>query len=120
MITDSCPCDHANPDNQKWCCGDTTHLDLSHTAFGMIADHSKGVVDLRIQKLDSCSAAAQGVNTHTCDVFQKYYTAFKAADFCRAVFGAAASCLFAGFVLMYLITAVWQRLCAQRYGTYAV
>lgn len=86
----------------------------------MIADHSKGVVDLRIQKLDSCSAAAQGVNTHTCDVFHKYYTAFKAADFCRAVFGAAASCLFAGFVLMYLITAVWQRLCAQRYGTYAV
>ncbi|KAL3141565.1 hypothetical protein ABBQ32_004810 [Trebouxia sp. C0010 RCD-2024] len=120
MITDSCPCDHANPDNQKWCCGDTAHLDLSHTAFGMIADHSKGVVDLRIQKLDSCPAAQHGVNTHTCDVFQKYHAAFKVAEFGRAVFGAAASCLFAGFVLMYLITAIWRRTCMQRCGTYSV
>ena len=120
MITDSCPCDHANPDNKKWCCGDTTHLDLSHTAFGMIADHSKGVVDLRIQKLDSCQAAEHGVNTETCDVLHKYYAAFKAADICRAVFGAAVSCLFAGFVLVYLITSVWQRLYVQRYGMYGV
>lgn len=118
MITDSCPCDHANPDNQKWCCGDTTHLDLSHMAFGMIADHSKGVVDLKIQKLDSCPGAQHGVNTQTCDVLQKYHAAFKAADFCRALFGAAVSCLFAGYVLMYLITGVWQRLHHQRYGPY--
>lgn len=120
MITDSCPCDHANPDNKKWCCGDTTHLDLSHTAFGMIADHSKGVVDLRIQKLDFCPAAEHGVNTETCDVLHKYHAAFKAADICRAVFGAAVSCLFAGFVLMYLITSIWQRLYVQRYGMYGV
>lgn len=109
MITDSCPCDHANPDNKKWCCGDTTHLDLSFMAFGSIANHSKGVVDIKFEKLASCEASEHGVNTQTCDKLQKYHTAYQAADVCRAVFGASISLLFAGFVLIYLVTGIWQR-----------
>lgn len=38
MITDSCPCQHPNPGNQKWCCGDRTHLDLSWKAFEAIGE----------------------------------------------------------------------------------
>lgn len=114
MITDSCPCDHANPNNKKWCCGDTTHMDLSYMAFGMIANHSKGVVDMKWERLSSCGAADLGVNSQTCDNLQKYHAVFKAADACRAVFSASVSLLFAGFVLLYLITGVWRRLYHQR------
>lgn len=115
MITDSCPCDHANPDNKKWCCGDTTHLDLSYMAFGLIANHSKGVVDIKFEKLASCEASEHGVNTQTCDKLQKYHAVYQAADVCRAVFGASISLLFAGFVLIYLITGIWQRVYHHRH-----
>ena len=114
MITDSCPCDHANPDNQKWCCGDKTHLDLSYSAFATIADPTKGVVDIRWEKVESCSPHRHAVNTRTCDNLEKYRAAFKAADICRMFFGASLSFLFAGFVLVYLITGIWHRVYQYR------
>ena len=53
MITDSCPCKHANKSNKKWCCGDMTHLDLSYKAFSSIADPEKGVINIMFERLPS-------------------------------------------------------------------
>lgn len=53
-ITDSCPCHHPNSSNQRWCCGDATHLDLSYAAFDAIAVRNRGVVDLKYRYVD-CS-----------------------------------------------------------------
>jgi len=53
-ISDSCPCHHPNTSNQKWCCGDKMHFDLSYVAFDAIAKRDKGVVDLMWRKVD-CS-----------------------------------------------------------------
>ena len=110
MITDSCPCDHDNPDNQKWCCGDRTHLDLSHTAFGLIANHSKGVVDIKYTRLESCNAIEHGIDTQTCDKLQQYSAVFQMADLCRAAWGASVSMLTAGIVLVYLAVGLWQKI----------
>ena len=109
MITDSCPCDHDNPDNQKWCCGDKTHLDLSHSAFGLIANHSKGVVDIKYTRLESCGAAEHSVNMQTCDNFEDYHTAYYVADVCQVFFGAAVSFAAAGVVLVYLVVGLWRK-----------
>ncbi len=57
-ISDSCPCQHPNPSNKRWCCGDVTHLDLSYAAFDQIAERHRGVVDLKVRPA-SCSK--QGV-----------------------------------------------------------
>ena len=46
-ITDRCPCDHPNPSNKKWCCGDAPHFDLSYDAFGEIGSHGGGVISLQ-------------------------------------------------------------------------
>lgn len=54
MISDSCPCQHPNPSNERWCCGDRTHLDLSYAAFDQIALRHRGVVDLKVRPAD-CS-----------------------------------------------------------------
>lgn len=35
MVSDSCPCNHPNPSNSRWCCGQP-HLDLSWLAFKQI------------------------------------------------------------------------------------
>jgi hypothetical protein len=57
MITDSCPCHHSNPSNQRWCCtgegpGSARHLDLSYLAFDAIAIRHRGVVDVKWRKAD--------------------------------------------------------------------
>lgn len=37
-IVDSCPCVHQNfYSNQRWCCGDAAHIDLSHDVFKMVS-----------------------------------------------------------------------------------
>jgi len=46
-VTDSCPCNHPNPSNHKWCCGDKFHFDLSWAAFEKIAQKSMGVIDVK-------------------------------------------------------------------------
>jgi len=56
VISDSCPCGHRNPSNQKWCCGDTTHFDLSSQAWDQIALRNKGVVDIAFRRV-SCDDA---------------------------------------------------------------
>lgn len=117
MITDSCPCDHDNPDNQKWCCGDKTHLDLSHSAFGLIADHTKGVVDIKYTRLESCGAAEHHVHTQTCDMFERYHVMYHVADVCRALFGAAVAFAAAGAVLAYLVIGLWHKVRMSRMGS---
>ena len=48
-ITDSCPCNHPNEGNKRWCCGDREHLDLSYAAFDQIAIRHRRVVDLKFR-----------------------------------------------------------------------
>jgi len=48
-ITDSCPCNHPNEGNKRWCCGDRERLDLSYAAFDQIAIRHRGVVDLKFR-----------------------------------------------------------------------
>lgn len=37
-IIDSCPCVHANYySNQRWCCGDMEHIDISQDVFKMVS-----------------------------------------------------------------------------------
>jgi len=67
MITDSCPCGHPNPSNQRHCCGgeadDGRHLDLSYAAFDSVALRHRGLVDIKYRKTD-CSTLGE----------EKYYT----------------------------------------------
>ena len=59
MITDSCPCHHPNAgSNQRWCCGDARHFDLSYAAFDAIARRDRGVVDLKLRPV-SCDKMGQ-------------------------------------------------------------
>ncbi len=70
MITDSCPCDHPNPTNKLFCCGDTTHFDLSWWAFDAIGDTAQGFMDVMYERLPSCPIASTlGVNRDTCDSY---------------------------------------------------
>lgn len=53
--TDSCPCNKADNyySNQRWCCGDMDHLDLSIWAFEKLADTKWGVIGLQYREV-SC------------------------------------------------------------------
>eukprot|EP01025_Chloroclados_australasicus_P058357 TRINITY_DN731_c0_g4_i1.p1 TRINITY_DN731_c0_g4~~TRINITY_DN731_c0_g4_i1.p1 ORF type:complete len:456 (+),score=31.35 TRINITY_DN731_c0_g4_i1:82-1368(+) len=54
-ITDTCPCNYASNwySNQRWCCGDMDHLDLSVWAFEKLADTKWGVLGLQYREV-SC------------------------------------------------------------------
>jgi len=106
MITDSCPCDHANKSNKKWCCGDMTHLDLSYKAFGLIADHDKGVVNIMYEQLPFCSAPEHDVNTQTCD---RYYGVVYTADVWKLAAGVSVCCLFAGLAVSALVAGMYRK-----------
>lgn len=61
LITDSCPCGHPNPSNQRWCCGgeqNARHFDLSYAAFDSIAIRHRGIVDVKYRKV-SCDGLGQ-------------------------------------------------------------
>ncbi|KAL0025510.1 hypothetical protein WJX77_007686 [Trebouxia sp. C0004] len=98
MITDSCPCAHANKSNKKWCCGDMTHLDLSYKAFGLIADHDKGVVNImygRAEDVMTASLSSQtqqvlAVDTSELDIVSTEQSAMMLQ---RTVFGARRACV---------------------------
>jgi len=47
-VTDTCPCNYATNwySNQRWCCGDMDHLDLSVWTFEKLADKKWGVIGL--------------------------------------------------------------------------
>eukprot|EP00887_Chlorella_sp_A99_P004756 scaffold4.g4756.t1 len=42
-VVDTCPC----KGNEKWCCGDMPHFDLSARAFARLAPQGKGIIGLR-------------------------------------------------------------------------
>lgn len=51
--TDTCPCNKADNyySNQRWCCGDVDHLDLSIWAFEKLADTKWGVIGLQYRQV---------------------------------------------------------------------
>jgi rare lipoprotein A (peptidoglycan hydrolase) len=59
-ISDSCPCNHPNTSNKRWCCGDAQHFDLSYSAFDVIAQRDRGVVDLKVRQV-SCDLQGQTI-----------------------------------------------------------
>ena len=75
-------------------------MDLSYAAFGLIADHEKGVVNIMYEQLPFCSAAEHNVNTQTCD---SYYGVVHTSDLWKLAAGTAvclvASGLFVGSLL---------------------
>jgi hypothetical protein len=46
QITDSCPEIHRNPSNKKFCNMAHRHFDMSFWAFGLLAPHKYGVIDI--------------------------------------------------------------------------
>jgi hypothetical protein len=47
QITDSCPSGHANPSNKKYCnYFKSMHFDIAFSAFGKLAPHKYGVIDV--------------------------------------------------------------------------
>ncbi|GMH45816.1 hypothetical protein BSKO_13779 [Bryopsis sp. KO-2023] len=48
-VVDSCPCQYAQNmySNQRWCCGDMDHFDISIFAFEKLASMSNGVIGLK-------------------------------------------------------------------------
>ena len=59
-VTDRCPCKHENPSNQRWCCGDMPHFDVSHEAFGELASHTGGWVYLQWREIECPEAIGLG------------------------------------------------------------
>jgi hypothetical protein len=49
QITDSCPEIHRNPTNHKYCNMSFRHFDLSFWAFGHLAPHKFGVIDIQYE-----------------------------------------------------------------------
>mmetsp|Transcript_3893 Transcript_3893/g.13677 ORF Transcript_3893/g.13677 Transcript_3893/m.13677 type:complete len:546 (+) Transcript_3893:1005-2642(+) len=60
QVTDRCPCKHENPSNQRWCCGDEPHFDVSHEAFGELANHVGGWVYLQWREIQCPDGVGRG------------------------------------------------------------
>jgi len=52
-IVDTCPCNDIKSQysNQRWCCADMAHLDLSIWAFEKLADPKWGVMGLKYRQV---------------------------------------------------------------------
>eukprot|EP01026_Neomeris_dumetosa_P055859 TRINITY_DN5093_c0_g1_i1.p2 TRINITY_DN5093_c0_g1~~TRINITY_DN5093_c0_g1_i1.p2 ORF type:complete len:481 (-),score=36.76 TRINITY_DN5093_c0_g1_i1:2346-3788(-) len=52
-ITDTCPCNYASNwySNQRWCCGDMDHFDLSVWTFEKLAETKWGVIGLQYRQV---------------------------------------------------------------------
>ncbi|PNH12716.1 Expansin-A24 [Tetrabaena socialis] len=61
-IVDACPCRYPNNaySNQRWCCGDMDHIDLSQEAFEQLADLNQGVVAIRFREVDCSATGSSG------------------------------------------------------------
>mmetsp|Transcript_18802 Transcript_18802/g.34123 ORF Transcript_18802/g.34123 Transcript_18802/m.34123 type:complete len:205 (-) Transcript_18802:221-835(-) len=61
-ITDACPCSYPNNaySNQRWCCGDMNHMDLSKEAFEQLANLDVGVIGMEFREVDCYSKGNQG------------------------------------------------------------
>ncbi|PNH12715.1 Expansin-A15 [Tetrabaena socialis] len=62
-IVDACPCSYPNNaySNQRWCCGDAEHIDLSQEAFEQLADLSQGAIGIFFRQV-SCSTSGSPGN----------------------------------------------------------
>ncbi|KXZ56866.1 hypothetical protein GPECTOR_1g781 [Gonium pectorale] len=62
-IADACPCRYPNNQysNQRWCCGDVAHLDISQEAFSQLANLGIGVIGLSYREVD-CSTQGNAGN----------------------------------------------------------
>eukprot|EP00959_Pyramimonas_sp_CCMP1952_P232060 4849757-Pyramimonas_sp.AAC.1 len=49
MVTDSCPCDHPNPENKINCCGDEPHIDLSAWAYRSVSGAGGRVIHYTVR-----------------------------------------------------------------------
>lgn len=83
-----------------------THLDLSYAAFGLIADHEKGVVNIMYEQLPFCSGAEHSVNTHTCD---KYNGVVHTSDLWKLGAGVGVCFVAAGVSVGSLIKVLYWR-----------
>ncbi|GFR43187.1 hypothetical protein Agub_g4179 [Astrephomene gubernaculifera] len=61
-IVDACPCKYPNNaySNQRWCCGDMNHVDISQEAFQQLANLDIGVIGLSYREVDCSKAGTQG------------------------------------------------------------
>lgn len=66
QITDSCPEIHRNPNNAKYCSVAHRHFDLSFWAFGKLAEHKWGVIDINYKFVDCPSQDKLGTKSQEC------------------------------------------------------
>lgn len=66
QITDSCPEKHQNQNNAKFCDKRNTHFDLSFWAFGILAPHEQGVIDVAYNFVTCPSNITSGVLSESC------------------------------------------------------
>ena len=71
-----------------WIAGDATHFDMSWLAFGHIARHEAGVIDVQATRvpLARCQTLEQGVNMDTCNA---YYGVLVSKDIWKLFVGLA-------------------------------
>eukprot|EP01025_Chloroclados_australasicus_P002929 TRINITY_DN1066_c1_g1_i1.p1 TRINITY_DN1066_c1_g1~~TRINITY_DN1066_c1_g1_i1.p1 ORF type:complete len:428 (-),score=55.08 TRINITY_DN1066_c1_g1_i1:887-2170(-) len=69
-VTDTCPCNYASNwySNQRWCCGDMDHLDLSVWTFEKFADTKWGVIGLQYREV-SCDYQPEKVAPAPANIF---------------------------------------------------
>ena len=83
-----------------------THLDLSYQAFGLIADPTKGVINIMYERQPFCSAADHSVNTQTCD---RYNGVVYTADLWKLAAGVAACFAIAGLFVGSCISGLYRK-----------
>lgn len=74
QITDSCPEIHRNPTNKKYCNISHRHFDLSFWAFGKLADHKFGVIDINYKFVDCPPSDLLGTTSKHCCKERSGYT----------------------------------------------
>ena len=82
-----------------------THFDMSYKAFGLIANHEKGVVNVMYERQPFCSAAQHEVNTQTCD---RYYGVVHTADLWKLVAGVVVCFIAAGLTVGSLVSMLYR------------
>lgn len=80
-------------------------MDLSYAAFGSIANHDKGVINIMFERLPFCSAAEHSVNTQTCD---KYYGVVHSSDLWKLAVGVIACFAVAGLSVGSLVKLLYR------------
>jgi rare lipoprotein A (peptidoglycan hydrolase) len=58
-VTDQCPC----AGNERWCCGDKVHFDMSPEAFSRIANTGAGVINTQFRPV-TCPVSVRAHTPH--------------------------------------------------------